>query len=166
MEMIMAKKQLLLATFDDAHLREGLSYSLELAKTLGKDLQVLLVKPKSLSQGFEDLMAAVTFAEEADPETAKEMMSSGDRKVERGDVRLSAFFDDCREAGVAVEAYEADGKIAAAINGFIRKAPMVDMVLLGPTVAATVKSSAREFKKLVSTVSRPVVTMVRNPDPA
>ncbi len=159
----MRRRQLLFATHDDARLDEGFSYAVELAKTLDKDLRVLLVAEKKLSDKLDDIMAAVAFAEESGPDTAREMVKGGfvmaDEDLQK---KLAPQFYKGRSAGVGVEVYTASMKIVQAINGFIKEYPGVDMVLLGPTVTDAGSVSARELKKLVTSVSRPVVTMARH----
>jgi hypothetical protein len=67
------KKKLLFVTYKDETQDEGLSYAIDLAKTLEKGITILLVSKKKLEQRFEDIMAAVAFAEEGEHETAREI---------------------------------------------------------------------------------------------
>lgn len=158
----MRRKQLLFATFDDEGLDDAFNYAVELARTLDKDLCVLIVHEKRLTEKFDDLMTAVTFAETMGEETEQGMLRSGIRKVEGGlDDRMSRLRNRGRMSGVPVEVFTAGSKIVDAVNDFIRQYPVIDMVLLGPTVAGRGSVSAKQLKKLVSSVSRPVVTMAR-----
>ena len=158
----MKRKQLLFATYDDDKLDEGFSYAVDLAKTLEKDLSILLVTEKKARERFDDFMAAAAFAEESADRSASEILNSEFKKLEGGeDARLARFAKMCGMAGVALEAHASSMKLVSAINEFIKHNPVVDMVLLGPTVTAAGKVSSRELKKLVSSVSRPVVTMAR-----
>jgi len=159
----MRRKQLLFATFDDDRLDEGFVYAVELARTLDKDLRVLLVSEKKLSEKLDDLMAAVAFAEDSDPNSAREMVRGGIMDAEAPLLKkLTNNLNKARMSGVGVEVFTAAAKITQAVNDFIKQNPGVDMVLLGPTVTDAGSVSARELKKLVTSVSKPVVTMARH----
>lgn len=158
----MRRKRLLFATFDDERLDDAFGYAVELSRTLDKDLCVLVVHEKRLSERFDDLMTAVTFAEEYGSGTEQGLLQSGIKRLDAGqDDRMSQLMNRGRMSGVSVEVYTAGTKIVDAVNDFIRQYPVIDMVLLGPTVAGRGEVSAKQLKKLVSSVSRPVVTMAR-----
>jgi len=159
----MRRRKLLFATYNTGGLEGAFSYAVDLAGTLGKDLCVLLVNEKSVSEKFDDLMAAVSFAEESTQAAAREMMAEEYARADATkDKELVLIMNKCRMAGVELEVYTAHMKIVPAINGFIKRDPGVDMVLLGPTVTDARAVSARELKKLVSSVSKPVVTMAKH----
>ena len=159
----MPRRQLLFATYHTKEYGEGFAYAVDLAKTLDKDLRVLLVSEKGLSDAFNDIMTAVTFAEEYGKDTSSDVLEGGYEKLDaRSDDRLAPLSGMCHMAGVSLEIFTTGRKLVSAINGFIKKDPQVDMVLLGPTVTDTRSVSARELKRLVTGVSRPVVTMARH----
>ena len=70
------KRNLLFVTYRDGEIDEGLNYALDLAKMTDKGVAVLLVNKKKYAKKFEDIMSAVAFAEENEPETAQLIMKS------------------------------------------------------------------------------------------
>ena len=65
-------RELLFVTLPDGGLKEGFAYTLYLAKVLAKDIHVLVVqKTRKVSEYFEDLMTAVTFAEAGEHEIGR-----------------------------------------------------------------------------------------------
>ena len=75
------KRNLLFVTYHDGELDEGLNYALDLAKMTDKGMAVLLVNRKKISTKFEEMMSAVAFAEENEPETARQIMKSQEKLV-------------------------------------------------------------------------------------
>ena len=59
----MKGKELLFVTYHDEKSDEGLSYAIELAKTMNDKVGILLLYKRKVLEKFEDMMTAVTFAE-------------------------------------------------------------------------------------------------------
>jgi len=57
----MKRNQLLFVTYHDENFEEGLSYALDLAKTMNDGIEVLLLYKRKALEKFEDMMTAVTF---------------------------------------------------------------------------------------------------------
>lgn len=148
----MKKRQLLFATYEDERFDWGFSYALDLSRTLGHGLVVLMVNQKKISERFDDLMEAVTFAEH---DLKKETLPF----VLRSDDKSRRLKEKGRMSGVDVEVYESGEALSSAINSFIKSNSTIEMVLLGPTVTSSSGVTSKQIKKLVSSVSRPVVTM-------
>ncbi len=155
------RKQLLFVTYENEDLDEGLNYAIDLAKTMGKDISILIAaNKKTLKEKFDDLMSAVTFAEADDHETARDILYSGGRTTAL-EQRAAHLAEKCQRSGVNVNIHSVTIDLFSAIKDFLREKTGIDMVLLSPTVTDNGNVSARELNKLVRTASRPVVTMAR-----
>ncbi|MCX5717174.1 MAG: hypothetical protein NTW44_02470 [Nitrospirae bacterium] len=153
------KKQLLFVTYQNEAQDEGLTYAIDLAKTLEEGITILLINKKKLEQRFEDIMAAAAFAEEGEQETARE--------IERGnnggshDKQTRVMLEQCKSSGIEANLQTAQDGIVGAISGFLKNKTAVDMVLLSPSITKNGNMSARELQRLVKTALRPVVTIAK-----
>jgi hypothetical protein len=155
------RKQLLFVTYENEDLDEGLNYAIDLAKTMGKDIAILIaMNRKTLREKFDDLMSAVTFAEANEHGAAREILASGEKgagleeKVER-------LAEKCQRSGVNVNIHSVTVDLFSAIKNFLGEKAGIDMVLLSPSITDNGNVSSRELNRLVRTASRPVVTMAR-----
>ncbi len=74
----MGKRQLLFVTYRDENIEEGGAYAIELAKAMYEDITLLLVQKKgSVINRLGNMMAAASFAEEGEQDTAREIMMQG-----------------------------------------------------------------------------------------
>lgn len=153
------KKQLLFVTYQNEDRDEGLTYAIDLAKTLEEGITILLVNKKKLEERFEDIMTAVAFAEEGEHETAREITdaSCGNGKEDQS----KGMIDQCKSSGVEANLQTAQDGIVGAISGFLKNRTAVDMVLLSPSITKNGNMSARELKRLVKSALRPVVTIAK-----
>jgi hypothetical protein len=159
----MGKKQLLFITYYNENFEEGLSYVIDLAKIMNKGITALMIYKKSLTERFEDLMASVAFAEANELDSAMEFIKEDFKKMEaNADERIASLFKTCRESGVEADIYFTKKDMSSAIRDFLNLKTGVDMVLLSPSATNSEGISAKELKRLVRTVSRPIVTMARN----
>ena len=156
------KRNLLFVTYQDGEMDEGLNYALDLAKMTDKGVAVLLVNKRKLSRKLEDIMSAVAFAEENEPEAARMIMKSGDA---RPDIR-SAIEEKCRTSGVATAIHTAVQDAATSLRDYLEKNSSVDMVLLSPDITGDGQITSRELSRLVRTASKPIVTMAKQPQTA
>jgi len=156
------KKQLLFVTYPNEELEDGLSYAVDLARTMNDGITVLLVKREKLMKKFEDMMSAVAFAEEGLHETAR-YLASGNGPDGDGLTRksLEAIQGKCREVGVQVNIHSVTMDTVAAVKDFLRQSTGIDMILLSPEVTGDGAISGRDLQRLVRTASRPIVTMSR-----
>lgn len=150
------KKQLLFVTYQNEAQDEGLTYAIDLAKTLEEGITILLLNKKKLEQRFEDIMAAVAFAEEGEHGTARELMQ---RETTEG--RSNLMIDQCKTSGIEANLQTAQDGIVGAVSGFLKNKTAVDMVLLSPSITKNGNMSARELQRLVKTALRPVVTIAK-----
>ncbi|MDA8084488.1 MAG: hypothetical protein M0024_12595 [Nitrospiraceae bacterium] len=154
------KKQLLFVTYPNEEMDDALSYAVDLARTMNEGITVLLVKKKSFIEKFENMMAAVTFAEEGDHESARQFLAASeegsDASVEKD---LMTIRNKCREVGVNVNIHTATMETAPAVKTFLQNTNGIDMILLSPSITGKGQLSGDALKKLVRTVSRPIVTM-------
>lgn len=154
------KRNLLFITYRDDDLDDGLSYALDLARMMDRGIDVLLLQKRKLSQKFESLMTAITFAEADDHKTAKHVM-----KVEgAGHVQDSLndrIAEKCSGSGIPASITSALTDTASALGDFLKQKNNIDMVLLSPGITDNGNISSRELQKIVKTASRPIVTMAK-----
>jgi hypothetical protein len=156
------KHKLLFVTYNDNHEDEGLSYVVDLAKTLNKDLTIFRIWKRQVTKKFEDVMAAATFAEADEHETARQM-ATGEQEEINGNVdpKLEPFIGKCHESGINVDIRSFSQDVFPTIKNYFKRRNGVDIVLLGPNVAGSGSISAKELKRLANTISRPIVTIAR-----
>ncbi|MBI4654508.1 MAG: hypothetical protein HY752_05895 [Nitrospirae bacterium] len=154
------ERNLLFVTSPDDISEDGLSYALYLAEITRKGISVLMVHKKKFSERFEDLMTAVTFAEANEHETAREILKNSASKDAEGK-KLQDIQEKCKESGIAANIYTATEDIPSALKGLLKKDKNIDMVLLSPEVTHKGNLTIRDLKKLLKTVSIPIVTLTR-----
>jgi hypothetical protein len=154
------KKKLLFVTYLDEHPADGLSYVIDLAKILHEDLTIFLLYKRKISKKIEDTMTAVTFAEANEHETARETVKEG-KRVD-GD-SLDLLVGKCQESGINVDIKSFKSDAVSALEDYFKRKNGIDMILLGPNVPDNVNVSSRKIKKLLHTISRPIVTIARQP---
>ena len=159
----MGKKQLLFVTYHDENLKAGLSYAVDLAKTMNEDISILMLFRRKAMERFEDYMTAVAFAEEGEFKTARELIGE-DLKRKNGSYEEKAGFltERCRDAGIAVDVSAAASDVVSAVRNLLRQNSKIDMVLLSPAVTNDGNISSKELNRLVKTSLRPVVTMSKH----
>ncbi len=159
----MKERQLLFATYHDENMEEGLSYAIELAKTMNDGLEILLVYKRKLMEKLDDMMTAITFAEEDVTKTAREMISDDYRKSnEDYEKKIALLKETCSKAGIAANVSTAATDAVSAVKNILRQNSRIDMVILSPSITNDNNITSRTLNKLVKTASRPVVTMAKN----
>ncbi|MBI5213009.1 MAG: hypothetical protein HY957_06510 [Nitrospirae bacterium] len=157
----MGKKRLLFVTYHDENVEAGLSYAVDLAKTMNEDISVLMLFRRKAMERFEDYMTAVAFAEEGEFNTARELIGEDlKRKNESCEEKSDLLMERCRKSGVAADVNTAATDVVSAIRNILRQNTKIDMVLLSPSI--THDSNITELNRLVKTASRPIVTMAKN----
>jgi len=154
------KRQILFVTYQNEDIDDGLSYAIDLAKAMNEGITILLVSKKKLIEKFSDVMAAVTFAEAGEHETAREILAESNDSDSRR--KLGLLLEKCQESGVDVDVHAVKKDAVSAVNDFLKEKNAVDMVLLSPSITNNGEVSTRELQKLVRTASRPIVTMARH----
>lgn len=159
----MNKRRLLFVTYRDQNVDEGISYAIELAKSMAEDIVVLLARrPDSLQEHFENVMAGVAFAEEGEYETAQALQEGPERGLPAAlDGKISEMVVASSKAGVHLEVRSTDKDVVAGIRSYLKGNTAVDKVVLSPAVTEGEVLSTRELNRLVRTASRPIVTMTR-----
>lgn len=159
----MGKKQLLFVTYHDENLEAGLSYAMDLAKTMDEDISILMIYRRKVMEKFEDYMTAVTFAEEGEFKTARELISEDlKERNESYEEKVRLLTGRCRESGIAANVNTAASDVISAIRNLLRQNTKIDMVLLSPSVTHDGHITTKELNRLVKTASRPIVTMAKN----
>lgn len=157
----MGKRSLLFVAYRNEELGAGSSYVVDLAKTMGEDIALLLVRKKNdFMKKFERLMTAISFAEAGDHETARQVMIIDDPSPKDRE-KLGPFMEQCRSAGVDLHLHAADVSAIPGIGAFLRDHRSVDKIVLSPSLIEEGNMSNRELTRLVRSASRPVVTMTR-----
>ncbi len=161
----MEKRQLLFVTHRNENITEGVSYAIELAKAMDEDIMILLVQKRAnLNSKFENLMTAVAFAEAGEHNTAKQIVSESPRCLDEvPDEELNAFLKKCLHEGVHVAVRTSPLDAISGIRTFLKEHWGIDKVVLSPAIATAGDISSRDMKRLVRKISRPVVTMARQP---
>jgi len=159
----MNKRQLLFVTYQDEHLDEGISYTIELAKAMIEDVVVLLVQKKdTLKEKFEDLMSGVSFAEAGEHETACRIMNGEGRGLPADmDRKITEMVVASSKAGVHLDVQNTDKDVVAGIRSYLKGNATIDKVVLSPVVTESEMLTTRDLNRLVRTASRPIVTMTR-----
>ncbi len=154
------KEKLLFVTKGGEDSDSGFSYALELAKTLNKDISILMVYSKQIRNAYEDIMAAVAFAEAGDHETVKELLQKQEKEIkEIEDRKIGELTERCREVSVDITHQTAVGDPITAIKDFLENRPGIDMVLLSPNLSTNKKGI--DLKKLLKNITKPIVTISR-----
>jgi arginine/ornithine N-succinyltransferase beta subunit len=151
------KRNLLFVSYRDSDFGHDLSYALDLAKITDKGMAILLVNRKRLTDKFEEMMAAVTFAEAGEQDAALEIMQSSEAE----DGLKSMLEKKCRESGMAASVYSALHDAVSSLRDFLKQNNTIDMVLLSPSITENGEISSKVLKRLLKTASRPIVTMTR-----
>ena len=154
------KEKLLFVTKGGDDCDAGFSYVLDLAKALNAGIAVLMIYPSRMMNTFEDVMAAVAFAEAGELDTVKEVMQRQEKEIkELADKKISKLAEKCRENSVEHIYKVAVGDVTTAISDFLKERPGIEMVLLGPNL--TGNNKFREIKKLLKNISKPIVTITK-----
>lgn len=152
------KKKLLFVTYCDAQPENGLSYVIELAKIMHEDLTIFLLKKRRISRQVDELMTAVTFAEANEQETARQMVT-GDCKE---DVKIpDRLLGTCYQSGIHVDICSSRADVVSAVKECLRQRNGIDIVLLAPNITEREKFTGKKLQRLMSTVTRPLVTLSR-----
>jgi len=157
------KRKLLFVTYHDENFEEGLSYALDLAKTMNDGIALLMVYKRRVLERFEDMMTVVTFAEANEHKTARELIQEDlSGKDDDYDRKIALLTERCERFGIPFEVNAAAADVLTAIRNILKQKKDIDMVLLSPSVTGDGTITSKTLNKLVKTASRPVVTMARN----
>jgi hypothetical protein len=134
-ERTMKRNQLLFVTYHDENFEEGLSYALDLAKTMNEGIEILMIYKRKVLEKFDDMMTAITFAEADEHQTAREMISEDyKKKNEDYEQKIAAIREKCASAGIVVGFSTAAMDAISAIKNILKQNARIDMVLLSRSV--------------------------------
>jgi len=154
------KEKLLFVTKGGEDCGNGFSYVLDLAKVLNTGIVMLLVYDKRIMDSYEDTMAAVAFAEAGESKTAKELVQEQEKKVrDAAEKKIKELSEKCKENSVPFMSRISVNDTVAAIKNFLKDKPYIDMILLSPNLS--VRKKGIDLKKLLRTITKPVVTISR-----
>ena len=135
----------------------GFPYVTEFAKTLNKEIEVLIMQPAGSGSSLESIFAAVAFAEEGDLKSMKEIMRDGKA------VCIETLEEQIRKLHANSDAnlifHTAEGDVATAVKALLKNSPYIDMVMISPILSE--KSSSLSIRKLLRTISKPIVHISR-----
>lgn len=139
----------------------GLSYAFDLARMMDKGISVLLLRKERMMNRFETLMSAVTFAEAGERETALEILGeSTEGTAVTASASARTIEEACAVSGLATQITNGTGDMVAAVGSYLKSNRNIEMVLLSPSI--TEGGVTRDIKRLLTTVSRPIVTLARH----
>lgn len=154
------KERLLFVTKGGESCDDGFSYVLELAKTLDAGVSVLVLYGKRVMDTFEDVMGAVAFAEAGEFNSVRELMDKQVRELKEVEVKkIKEMAETCKENSVDFSYQTEVGDTVNAIKDTLKSKPGIEMVLLSPSLS--VNKKAIDLKKLIKTITRPIVTINR-----
>jgi hypothetical protein len=154
-------RNLLFVTSQEEDFEAGLTYALDLAKMMDKGIAILVVKRRKILGKLDQVMSAIAFAEENEHKAAREFLERAHRPSEGDLPRL--LQEKCRAAGMAARVETSSKDTVSALGEYLRGDRNVELVLLSPSITEEKNFSSVNFKKLIRSISRPIVTMVRQP---
>lgn len=154
------KEKLLFVTKGGEDCDNGFPYILELAKTLGAGVSVLMVYQKHFMETYEDIMGAVAFAEAGEHEMVRELLERQGKEIEeKAGRKIKEMSAACNKDSIPFSYQVTSDEPVAAIRDFLRKRPETEMVLLSPNLSESKK--VIDLKKLLKNITKPVVSMSR-----
>ena len=154
----MIKEKLLFVTKGGEDCDKGFTYILELAKTLNAGIAMLMVYNKRVMETYENVMAAVAFAEAGDLQTVKGLMQAQERVIkETAEKKINELTEKCRENSVPFTYQITADETITAIKNFVKTRPEIDMVLLSPNLSVSKKGV--DLKKLLKNITKPIVSI-------
>ena len=158
----MKGKQLLFVTHHDENFDEGLTYAIDLAKTMGNSIEILMVYKEDVRGQFGNGTEISTSPETKASRMPRELITEYyGRRHEDFDRKLSLINDVCRKGGVDVNVSMAATDVVAAIKDILKRNGGIGMVLLSPSITNDRDINAKTLNRLVKAASRPVVTMAK-----
>jgi hypothetical protein len=159
----MGEKQLLFVTYNESDFDEGLSYAIDLAKTMDERMAILLVHGKKIRRKFEKLVTAVAFAEANEHEKAAEFMRESKGNSDDGEYNAipDILVKECHKSGISAKVYTTMRDTVSAITDFLNSKTGIDMVLLNPNVTNNGHLSSKELNRLVKTTPNSIVTIAK-----
>jgi hypothetical protein len=137
---------------------DGFPYVLELARTLQAGIDVLILYPERIMTDFEDVMAAVAFAEAGDFETVRNLMEGQKKEmIQQCERKISEILKKADETSVPLSWKTATGDVAQMVKEYLKNRPGIDMVLLSPNLSENNKHL--DIRKLIRNISKPIVNI-------
>lgn len=165
----MKKKKILFVTYREEKLEDVCIYATELAKMMDKNLAVMFLSSNGERERWDDVIMVAALAEADMRDTARDMMKKvvGVDKVNDAhpDKKLVQFMGDCTKSGINLEVYTTKMTLYSAMKKIMKKDHDIDFVMLSPEVSRNENSKEGLLSRLVQTVSKPFVTMIKRPGP-
>ena len=139
---------------------EGFPYALELAKSINSDIAVMIAADKGMLLDYEEIMTSIAFAEEGDHNTIRGLLENHKRQAVEAVKRILIEVKDTHAGrDLRLSFRVSDSDVVSGIKDFIKDNSTIDMVLLSP--ALTRKKGGIDIKKMIKSVSKPIVTINR-----
>ena len=142
----------------DGDISEGFSYTMDLARMIGKGVEVLLLRRKTLGESFDAVMSAITFAEAGEPETAREVPGT----LKQSEEGLKLMETQFKLSGMKPTIQTSTDEAPDAIKAVLSKNKGIDMVILSPSITTAGGKTVRTLAKLLKSSSIPIVTITNN----
>ncbi|RJQ47140.1 MAG: hypothetical protein C4538_05645 [Nitrospiraceae bacterium] len=154
----MMNEKLLFVTKGGEDCDNGFTYILELAKTLKSGIAALIIYSKKMAETYEDVMAAVAFAEAGDLNSVRELMQSQEKELKKtAQKKINEMNEKCRENSVPFTFHIAFEDTITATKDFLKHRPEIDMVLLSPNLSVSKKRI--DLKRFLKNITKPVVAI-------
>jgi hypothetical protein len=109
-----------------------------------------------------DLMTAVSFAEEGQHDTARQIMAGGSADSRQVyEKKLAGFVERCSRENILARVQKTELDAVSGIRSFLKNNAGIDKVVLSPAITETGNVTAKDLNRLVRTASRPIVTMTK-----
>ncbi len=152
------RKKLLFITKGGEDSDNGLNYVIELARTLKAGVAVMLVFPKQFGEIYENIMAAITFAEAGEHKTSLAMMEYQDESIRKeAEDQAMSIMKRCAAESIPISCHVTHDDPISAIRTFVKGRPSIEMVLISPNLSQ--KRKDLNLRKLLKQITKPVVTI-------
>ena len=152
------KKELLFVTNATNEWDNGLSYVLELARSLKTGIAVLMVMGRQSKNTCEEMMVAAALADEGAPELARKHLNTGQEKrikdVEAKNVL--ELTERCKGLAIDFTCEVRAGDAIPLIGETLEKRHAISMVILSPNL-----SKVLDTRKMTKNITKPIVLITK-----
>ncbi len=152
------RRQIMFVTYLTDGFQKAFAYGTELATMMKKDIAILIIsRGKNTTGTDENCMTEVAFTGSGENEITREFIPDNEKQDFTEEINY--LWERCSETDIKLSIHRSALDIVTAINSFVRQERGIDIILIGSTITGNGTITAKELKRLVRTVSRPVVTI-------